>query len=55
MRNVYKILVLKLERKRPLVRLTRRLENNTVDLKQINSKVWSGLMWSRIEIIGELL
>jgi hypothetical protein len=50
MRNEYKILVRKLETKRPLRRSTCRLEGN-IDFKEIQWEVWTGfsgcLSWTQ--------
>jgi hypothetical protein len=55
-RNVYRVLVGKPERKRPLERPRRRSENGVkMDLREIGWGVWSGFTWLRIGIIGELL
>jgi hypothetical protein len=54
-RNAYKILVLKLEGKKPLRKPRRRRENNIkIDVKQ-NGVVWNGFIWLGIGYSGELL
>jgi hypothetical protein len=53
-RNVYKIVVRKLEGKRPLGRCRLRWEDNTrIDLKEIGW-VWTGFIWLRIGTSGRL-
>jgi hypothetical protein len=53
MRNAYRILVGKLEGKRPLGRSRRRwVDNIKMDLRQIG---WAGSIWLRIGTSGGLL
>jgi hypothetical protein len=55
-RNMYRFLVGKPERKRPLGRPRRRWENFIkVDLREIGWGVWSGFTWLRIQTVGWLL
>jgi hypothetical protein len=55
-RNVYRVLVGKLEGKRPLGRPRRRGEDGIkMDLGEIGWGVWSGFTWVRIGTIGGLL
>jgi hypothetical protein len=52
-RKVYRILVRKLEGKRPLGRPRHRWKNNIkMDLREIGLVVWTGLIWLRIETNG---
>jgi hypothetical protein len=54
-RKLYRILVGKDERKRPLVRPRRRWEVGIrVDLREIGWVVWSGFTWLRIGTCGGL-
>ena len=47
-RGVYRVLVRKPERKRPLGRLRRRWEDNIkMDLQKMVYGVWTGLIWLR--------
>jgi len=56
MRNSYKILVGKLEWKRPLRRSGRKWENNIrMDLREIGGNLWSRFIWPRTGISGGLL
>jgi hypothetical protein len=55
-RNVYRVLVGKPERKRPLERPKRRWEDGIrMDLKEAGWAVWSGLTWLRLGTGGGLL
>jgi hypothetical protein len=56
-RKVYRVLVGKLEGKRPLERPRRRWEDGIkMDLREIGWRgVWSGFTWLRIGIVGGLL
>jgi hypothetical protein len=55
-RNAYRILVGKLEGKRPLGRLRRRwVDNIKIDLRVIDGMVWIGLIWLKIGTSGGLL
>jgi hypothetical protein len=55
-KNVYRILVGKLEGKRPLGRLRRGwVDNIKTDLRDIDGVVWIGLIWLRIGTSGGLL
>jgi hypothetical protein len=55
-RNEYKILVGKPEGTRPRGRFGRRWEDNIrMDLMEMIWKVWTGFIWLRIGIGGELL
>jgi hypothetical protein len=55
-RNVYRVLVGKLEGKRPLGRPRRRWEDVIkMDLGQIGWGAWIGFTWLRIGIAGGLL
>jgi hypothetical protein len=55
-RNVYRVLMGKLEGKRPLVRPRRRREDGIkMDLREIVWGVWSGFTWLRIGNGGGLL
>jgi hypothetical protein len=57
-RNAYRILVRKLEGKRPLGRPRRRwVDNIKMDLREIGwvGMVWTGSNWLRIGTSGELL
>jgi hypothetical protein len=55
-KNVYRILVGKPDRKRPLGRPRRRWEDGIKkDLREIGWGVWSGFTWLRIGIVGGLL
>ena len=48
-RGVYRVLVGKPERKRPLERPRRRWEDNIkVDLQEVGSGTWTGSSWHRI-------
>ena len=48
-RGVYRVLVGKPERKRPLGRPRRRWEDNIkMDLKEVGWGAWTGLIWLRI-------
>jgi hypothetical protein len=50
-RGVYKVLVVKLEGKRPLGRPRRRwVDNIRMDLWDVGT--WTGLDWPRIETVG---
>jgi hypothetical protein len=50
-RNAYKILVGKLEGKKPLGRPQHRLETNIeIDLKETGMRIWIGSIWLRIRI-----
>jgi len=56
MRNAYKILVRKPERKRPHERPRCKWDDNIrMDLKEIGWKVWTGCIWLRIGTGGRLL
>jgi hypothetical protein len=56
MRNAYKIVVGKSERKRPLGRHRRRWEDNIrTNLKEIGGKFWTGCICLRIGTSGGLL
>jgi hypothetical protein len=51
-----KILIRKSEVKRPLARTRRRCEDNdTMVLKEIGGKVWTGFIWLRIGTSGGIL
>jgi hypothetical protein len=55
-RNAYRILVGKLEGKRPLGRSRRRWVNNIkTDVREIGWVIWIRLIWLRIGIGGGLL
>jgi hypothetical protein len=55
-RNVYRVLVRKPERKRPLERPSHRCEDGIkMDLREIGWEVWSGFTWLRIGTVGGLL
>jgi hypothetical protein len=55
-RNVYRVLVAKLEGKRPLGRPRRRWEEGIkMNLREIGWGEWSGFTWLRIGIVGGLL
>jgi hypothetical protein len=55
-RNVYRVLMGKPERKRPLGRPRYRWEDGLkMDLREIGWGVWSGFTWLRIGITGRLL
>jgi hypothetical protein len=55
-RNVYRVLVGKPERKRPLGRPRRRWEDGIkMGFRKIGCGVWSGFTWLRIGILGGLL
>jgi len=55
-RGVYRVLVGKLERKRPLGIPRYRWEDNIkIDLQEVGYGAWTGLIWPRIETYGELL
>jgi hypothetical protein len=57
-RNVYRVLVAKLEGERPLGRPRRRWEDGIkIDLREIGcgGGVWSGFTWLRIGTVGWLL
>jgi len=48
-RGVYRVLVGKAERKRPLGRPRRRWEDNIkIDLQEVGCGVWTGSSWLRI-------
>jgi hypothetical protein len=52
-RDVYRVLVGKPERKRPLGRPRRRWEGNIkMDLQEVGCGVWTGSNWFRIETGG---
>jgi hypothetical protein len=54
-RNVYRILVVKLEGKKPLGRpRTRWVDNVKINLMDRMRVVWTGLIWLRIETSGGL-
>jgi hypothetical protein len=53
---VYRVLVEKLEGKRPLGRPRRRLEDNIkMNLQEVGCRGWTGLRWLRIGAGGEQL
>jgi hypothetical protein len=55
-RNLYRVLVGKLEGKRPLERPRRRWEDGIeMDRREIGCGVWSGFTWLRIGIVSGLL
>jgi hypothetical protein len=55
-RKLYKVLVGKPDRKRPLARPTRMWEDGIrMDLREIGLGVWIGFDWLRIETGGGLL
>jgi hypothetical protein len=55
-RNVYRLLVEKPVRKRPLRRPRhRRVDNIKMDLASIGVVVWTGLVWLRIGAGGKLV
>jgi hypothetical protein len=55
-RNMYRVLVLKPEGKRPFERPRRRWEDGIeMDFREIGSGVWSGFSWLRIWDAGGLL
>jgi hypothetical protein len=55
-RNVYRLFVGKLEGRRPLGRPRRRwLDNVRMDLGEVGSVMWTGLVWLRIGTGGDLL
>jgi hypothetical protein len=52
-RGVYRVLVGKPERKRPLGKPRRRWEDNIkIDIYEVDVGVWTGLGWFRIETGG---
>jgi hypothetical protein len=52
-RGMYRVLVKKPERKRPLERPRYRWEDNTkMDIQKWNVGVWTGLSWHRIDTGG---
>jgi len=52
-RGVYRVLMRKLEGKRPLTRTRRRWEDNMkMDLQEVGCGVWSGSSWLRIGMVG---
>jgi hypothetical protein len=54
--NAYKILVGKPEGKRPLGKPRRTWEDNIkMDLREIGSVLWTGLIWLRIGTSGGML
>jgi hypothetical protein len=54
-RNVYRVLVGKLEGKRPLERQSRRWEDGVkTDLREIGWRVWSGFTWLKVGTTGGL-
>jgi hypothetical protein len=54
--NAYRILVGKLQGKRPLGRPRRRWADNIkMDLREIDGMVWTGSIWLRIGTSGGLL
>jgi hypothetical protein len=56
-RNAFRLLVGKLERKKPLGRPRRRCVwvcNSKMDVRD-DGMVWTGLVWLRIETTGEVL
>jgi hypothetical protein len=55
MRNVYKILVGRHEGKRPLGRPRHRWKDISMDLSEIDAKVWTSYIWLRIWTSGGLL
>jgi hypothetical protein len=55
-RNVYRVLVEKPGRKRPLGRPRRKTEDGMrMDLREIGWGVWNGFTWRRIGTVGGLL
>jgi hypothetical protein len=53
MRDAYRVLVGKPERKRPLGRPTLRWEDNIeMDLQEVALRTWTGLMWLRLGTCG---
>jgi hypothetical protein len=55
-KNAYRLLVGKPEGKRPLERqIYRRVDNTEWILERWDGMMWTGLVWLRIEIGGELL
>jgi hypothetical protein len=55
-RNLYRVLVVKREGKRPVERPRRRWEDGIkMDLTEIGWGMWSGFTWLRIGIVGGLL
>jgi hypothetical protein len=55
-RNVYRVLVVKPERKRPLERPRRRREDGIrKDLREIGWGGWNGFTWLRTGTVGGLL
>jgi hypothetical protein len=55
-RNAYRLLVGKPEGKRPLGRPRRSwVDNIRMDLEEVDGVMWTGLVWIRIGIGGELL
>jgi hypothetical protein len=55
MRNVYKILVGKPERKRPVGTPRRKWQDSGADTKEISRKMWTGLIRLRTVTGGKLL
>jgi hypothetical protein len=53
-RNAYRLLVGKPEGKRPLGRPRRRRVDN-IRTERWNGVMWTGLVWLKIKIVGELL
>jgi hypothetical protein len=52
-RSVYRLLVRKPERKRPLGRRRRRCEDNIkMDFQEVGCGLWTGLIWLRIGRCG---
>jgi hypothetical protein len=55
-RGVYKVLVVKLEGKRPLGRPRHRWKDNIkMDLQEVECRAWTELIWLRIGTYGRLL
>jgi hypothetical protein len=55
-RNVYRVLVGKPKRKRPLERPRHRWEDRIkMDLREIGCGLWNGFIWLRIGIVGRIL
>ena len=51
--GVYRVLVGKPERKKPLGRPRRRwVDNIRADLQELDVGIWTGLGWPRIETVG---
>jgi hypothetical protein len=54
-KDVYRVLVVKHEGKRPLGRPRRRWDYNKMNLQEVVCGTWTGLIWLRIGTVGGLL